>query len=131
MAGPAYYSVSVNIAKNEDWVVPFVYQTSADDITFTPINLTGSVFRLQIRKRETDHQAMVYVQSSPDGGVTPDDGITITDAVNGKFQIVIGRNRLVDLAPGDYVIDLIREMTNGFDERLFEGTATVVEGTTR
>jgi len=124
MAGPAYYTVAVNIAKNEDWVVPFVYQTSADDVTFTPIDLTGSVFRLQIRKRESDHQAMVYIQS-------PDDGITITDAVNGKFQIAIERYRLVDLEAGEYVIDLIREMTNGFDERLFEGTATVVEGTTR
>jgi hypothetical protein len=29
------------------------------------------------------------------------------------------------------VSDLIREMPNGYSERIFEGTALVVEGTTR
>jgi hypothetical protein len=32
---------------------------------------------------------------------------------------------------GTYVTDLVRLMPNGSQERLFEGTATVVEGTTR
>jgi hypothetical protein len=35
------------------------------------------------------------------------------------------------LAPGQYVTDLVRYMASGYQERLWEGTAIVVEGTTR
>jgi hypothetical protein len=125
MAGPAYYTGEMNIAKNEDWVVPFLYNAIADDGTKTPIDLTGSLLKLEIRKRESDHEATVFSFSSPD------DGIYITDAVGGAFTIFIERNKSVRLAAGDYVTDLVRLMPNGLQERLWEGTATVVDGTTR
>jgi hypothetical protein len=125
MAGPAYYGAILSIAKNEDWIVPFVYASiGSDGVTTTPINLTGSLLRLQLRKREADHIAVVQVES-------PDEGITITDVVNGAFTIVIEREDLVNVVAGDYVADFVRQMPNGLIERVFEGTATVVEGTTR
>jgi hypothetical protein len=124
MAGPAYYTGSINISKNEDWIVPFVY--SMDDGTghLTPIDLTGSVIKMEIRKQEADNSVMVSIYS-------PDNGITINDAVNGEFTILIDRPRSSQLKAGDYVSDIVRLMTNGWQERLWEGAVTVVEGTTR
>jgi hypothetical protein len=126
MAGPAYYSAQVNIAKNEDWVVPFVYSTKDDTGVLTPVDLTGSTLKLEIRVREIDHEAIVAVFSSPS------DGIQITDAAGGAFTIAISRDRLVRLSGGrEYVTDLVRLMPSGYQERLWEGPVTVVEGTTR
>jgi hypothetical protein len=115
----------MNIAKNEDWAVGFTYGwTDPDTEEFTPINLTGSVLRWQIRRREEDHEVLVFVNS-------PDNGITITNAAAGEFTVVIPRDKLVRLSPGDYASDLVREMPSGLIERLWEGTVDVVEGTTR
>jgi hypothetical protein len=124
MAGPSYYTGVMNIAQNEDWVVPFLYSQTSDGVTFTPIDLTGSLLKLEIRVLESDNEAVVDVYS-------PDNGITITDAVGGSFTIVIDRAKSLRLAPGTYFTDLVRLMTNGYQERLWEGTAIVVEGTTR
>lgn len=125
MPGPAYYSGTMNLAKNEDWIVPFVYTTDNGDGTFTPIDLTGSTLWLEIRNHETDNEVFVSVSSAAG------DGIVINDAAAGTFTIVIVRDQMVRMVPGDYVSDLVREMPNGFQERIFEGVAMVVEGTTR
>jgi hypothetical protein len=124
MAGPSYYTGVMNISQNEDWVVPFLYAQSSDGVTFTPIDLTGSLLKLEIRSAESEHEAIVSTFS-------PDNGIIITNAVGGSFTIVIDRSKSVRLAPGTYYTDLVRTMTSGLQERLWEGTATVVEGTTR
>jgi len=125
MAGPAYYSGAINIAKNEDWIVPFAYG-SVDETgsNFTPIDLTGSTIMMEFRKREGDHEAIVSLAS-------PNNGVIITDAVGGTFTILIARGRLWRMAPGDYVTDIVRLAPNGYQERLWEGIASVVEGTTR
>jgi hypothetical protein len=125
MAGPSYYSGTMNISRNEDWVVPFLYQSvDSTGTVFTPIDLTGSVLKLEIRTQETDHEALVSVSS-------PDDGIIINNATQGLFTIVIDRPHMIYLAPGQYFTDLVRLMPNGYQERLWEGSATVVQGTTR
>ena len=124
MPGPAYYSGTMNIAKNEDWIVPFAYATDDGTGTLTPIDLTGSTLSMEIRRQELDHEVMVSVWS-------PDGGIVINDAAGGAFTIVITRDALLQLVPGSYVSDLVREMSNGFQERIYEGVCVVVEGTTR
>jgi hypothetical protein len=124
MPGPAYYSGTMNIAKNEDWIVPFLYTTDDGTGTLTPIDLTGSTLALEIRNNETDHE--VFVAVTTDNG-----GIEVTDAPGGAFTIVIVRELMVRMVPGDYVADLVRAMTNGFQERLWEGVVNVVAGTTR
>jgi hypothetical protein len=125
MAGPSYYSGVINISKNEDWIVPFVYGTvDSTGANFTPIDLTGSTLKLEIRIQETDNEALVSVYS-------PDGGIIIVNAVQGQFQILLDRESLIYLAAGSYFTDLVRLMPNGYQERLWEGTANVVEGTTR
>jgi hypothetical protein len=124
MPGPAYASGVISIAKNEDWIVPFLYGSTDSSGNFTPIDLTGSTIKLAIRHAEADHEALVMVSS-------PSTGITITDAPEGAFTIEITRSAMVALDPGDYVSDLIRVTPTGNQERLWEGTATVVQGTTR
>lgn len=125
MPGPSYYSGKMSIAKNEDWIVPFLYQmVDATGTVITPIDLTGSLLKLEIRILETDHEALVSVFS-------PDHGIYLTNAAMGQFTILIRRDHMMHLAAGDYFTDLVRLMPNGLQERMWEGTATVVEGTTR
>ena len=125
MGGPAYYDGTMNISKNEDWIVPFFYGSyDTDGVTIIPIDLTNSTVKLEIRIRETDHEAIVSVFS-------PDNGIVFNDPVNGYFTIVIDRAHLIRLAAGNYFADLVRLMPNGYQERLLDAQAIVVEGTTR
>jgi hypothetical protein len=127
MAGPTYYEATINIAKNEDWVVPFQYgYYDTDGVTVLPIDLTGSVIKMEIRIQETDHEALVSV-FTPDNGIVFDGG----DPSNGRFIITLSRANLIRLATGSYVTDLVRLMPQGYQERIFEGIAQVVEGTTR
>ena len=125
MAGPAYYSGQMNIAKNEDWIVPFLYQSvDSTGTVYTPIDLTGSTLKLEIRNQETDHEALVSVYS-------PDGGIILTSATGGQFTIAILRDEMTHLVAGQYYTDLVRLMPTGYQERMWEGVAVVVEGTTR
>lgn len=128
MAGPAYYSAIISIAMNEDWVVAFAFGSLAGDgITFVPIDLTGCILKMEIRQSEPDNQVFVSVSNDAPAG-----GIIITDAVNGAFTVTIDRGRLQSMVPGDYVTDLVRLLADGVtQERMFEGTANVVMGTTR
>lgn len=122
--GPAYYSAQMNISQNDDWIVPFQYSSiGTDGVTLTPVDLTGSVMKLQIRKVEAEHEAIVSVMSPTD--------ITFDNAKQGQFTIHILRDKLARLPPGDYVSDLVRLMTSGWQERIFSATVTVVQGTSR
>jgi hypothetical protein len=125
MAGPAYYDGVMNVAKNEDWIVPFVYGSYATDgVTVVPIDLTNSTLKLEMRIRETDNEALVSVFS-------PSNGIVINNATAGTFTISIDRSKLARLVAGTYFADLVRLMANGYQERLIDAQAIVVEGTTR
>jgi hypothetical protein len=128
MSGPAYFSGGMNIAKNWDWVQAFIYgSVNSDTQVFTPIDLTGSILRLMIKKNELDHEALVYVTSE-------DGSIEITDAPGGAFTIIIVRDKLRRLYVGSYVADLIRVRAadDGMWERLWDASPVEVsEGVTR
>jgi hypothetical protein len=125
MAGPAYYTGVMNVAKNADWIVAFQYGTNSSG-TLVPIDLTGSTIKMEIRVNESDNEALVHVTSRLA------DGVYITDPPHGLFTVAITRgNQLAILDPGQYFVDLVRLMPSGYQERIWEGTAIVVEGTTR
>jgi hypothetical protein len=126
MAGPAYFSGTMNLAKNEDWVVPFRYNTIDFNGNEMPIDLTGSRLLMELRLRETDHEAVVSVDTT-----TPPGGIVVTTPGMGEFQIQILRQNMVRLAAGEYFADLVRVMPNGWVERIWEGSAVVTVGTSR
>ena len=127
MSGPAYYTGTINISMNEDWIVPFLYQTSPDGgVTTTPIDLTGSTLMMEIRHQETDHEVLLSLTSQGN------QGIYITDAAGGAFEILITRTQLEQFFPGNFVADLVRLMPNGYVERILDcDVVTVVEGKTR
>jgi hypothetical protein len=127
MSGPSFFSGTINIAKNEDWRVPLAYlvdyTVSGEPENIQALDLTGSTFKMQIRKTEADNTAVVTIDST--------DGITITNAAGGEFLLTMTRAKLKRLHPGDYFADLVRTDANGFVERLWEGKAIVVEGSSR
>jgi hypothetical protein len=132
MPGPAWFSGTMNIAKNEDWKVALIYQIDYTDYSVAgatpniqPLDLTGSSFLMQIRKVEEDQTALVSVSTDPDGG------IVITNAYGGQFEITISIAKATRLEPGEYVADLLRTDANGFAERVFDLACTVVDGTSR
>jgi hypothetical protein len=125
MAGPAYYTGVMNVAKNADWVVAFQYGTNSSG-SLVPIDLTGSTIKMEIRVNESDNEALIHVSSALANGVY------ITDPTNGLFTVAITReDHLAILEPGQYFVDLVRLMPSGYQERIWEGTAIVIEGTTR
>ena len=124
MSGPAYYTAIIEMAKNDDWIVPFLYASVNTDSSTTPIDLTGSDLMMEVRHLDVDHEVVMT-------STTVDGGIVITDAVGGAFTIIFTRDQLSQVVPGDYVADLVRLMTNGYQERLIDATVTVVEGVTR
>ena len=125
MPGPAYYSGTMNISQNEDWGVPFVYSVVDTNGNVTgPVDLTGSIVKLELRIAEDDQQAIVSVYS-------PDGGIYFSSPTQGQFTIWMDRSHLSRLFPGNFVADIVRLMPNGYQERIWEGIATVVEGTSR
>jgi hypothetical protein len=117
----------MSIALNEDWVVSFIYQyVDVNGNVTGPVDLTGSTIKMELRVAETDQQAIVSVYS-PDGGI-----FIGTPATAGSFWIAMDRaNHLFRLFPGTFFVDLVRLMPSGYQERIWEGLATVVEGTTR
>ena len=127
MAGPALFTGNVFIAKNEDWKQAFIYEidytVSGDPENIQPKDITDHTFKMQIRKVEADHTAVVSVQSG--------DGIEIVNAAGGEFQITITRDKLKRLSAGEYVCDLLIFDPEGSPDRFFDATCTVVEGTTR
>ena len=132
MAGPAYSSGTILISKNEDWQTSLQYLTMiTDPINGTPINLTGSRLCLQIRSVEESHSVLCETATDGDGG------IAIYDAINGIFTMTIWNAQSANLPnsanlpEGDFVADLVRTLADGREERLWEGTVTVNEGTTR
>jgi len=127
MSGPAYFTGVMNIAMNEDWIVPFLYATSPDGgVTTTPIDLTGSTLMMEIRHQESDHEVVLSLSSANN------QGIFITNATGGAFEILITRLQLEQFMVGSYVADLVRLMPNGYVERILDcDVVTVVEGKTR
>lgn len=125
--GPAWYSGTINIAKNEDWKVQLQYNVdytvSGDPPNIQSLDLTGSVLSLQIRKTADDKSALVTI--------TNGDGVTLSDPIIGMFELRISRAKLKRLHAGEYVADLVRTDLNGDIERMWEGVCVVVEGVTR
>lgn len=125
--GPAWYSGTINLAKNEDWRVQLQYNVdytvSGDPENIQSLDLTGSTISLQIRKKAEDKSAIVTI--------TNGDGVTLSEPVIGMFELMISRAKSARLHAGEYVADLIREDANGYVERMWEGAVEVVEGVTR
>lgn len=91
----------------------------------TPINLTGYVVRMHVRKRLANPDPPLLDLSTVSGH------ITITDALLGKIEIVIpaDETEVLDWISGVY--DLEIESGTGFVRRLLYGNVKVSKEVTR
>lgn len=116
----------VNISTFSD--AGFVRDFAYLDASLAAIDLTGSVLRMHVRARAADATVFLAL-SSADGDASL---ITFTDAINGKFRIVIPYTSLLRLPVGIYVHSLVRVLpvTLSRDE-IWRGTLTHSAGPTR
>jgi hypothetical protein len=118
-------TVNLTTVSGTDYAQAFTYATSVDGgDTTTPVDIGGSVLRLQVRRRATDAEAMVSIGSTDEGG------IEITDGPNGKFTVAISRAQLDRIPAGTYVQNLVRTRPDGLYEEIWTGTVTHTTGPT-
>jgi len=98
--------------------------TWTDNTNNTPIDLTGSIVRLQARKRLTSDTTVLDLS-------TATSGITITDALNGQFQILLTAAETAALDFATAVYDLEVEFPSGEIRRVLEGTLELKKEVTR
>lgn len=83
-----------------------------DDVTNTPINISGYIVTSQLRRS--------YYSSNASANIT----CTITDASNGELTLSMTPANTSNLKPGRYVFDV--KAIDGDDvSRILEGTITV------
>lgn len=101
--GDTFYEVDFEILKNQE-----------------AIDLTDAVIRMQVRKNYGD--AIVLNFTSVDN-----EGITITDAVDGKFKI---NQRIIDIPAYNYIYD-IQFTIDGIVKTYVSGNFLVTNDVTR
>ncbi len=92
------------------------------DVGNAPRNLTGATIHAQLRRNVND--------TSPAQAFTNGSGITITDALEGKFTWEIAANITATLS-GIYAYDILIIEAGGNRLRVLEGTLTVRPAVTR
>ncbi len=107
------YVVNFNdVRRNADLYVPF--QLAGTDIT-------GGIFKLSLQNHNK-----VIVKTLTNG-----DGITIVDALTGKFAIQMSAASIFSLLPvGTYQHDLLYESVGGSVDRIWYGSMSVRSGIT-
>ena len=110
---------TIALSNNGAWSKNFVYQ----DGSGVAIPLTGVALKMAVRRRVGDPS--VFMNLSTASG-----GITITDAVNGKFRIDISEAQLSRLAAGTYVHDLVPTVGGLDGQPIWSGTMIVQQGIT-
>lgn len=93
-----------------------ITQTLADG---TPVDLTGAYIRLGIKDQRTDTDFIKYLDSNSNGG------ITITNAVTGKFSILISATETAAMTFNRGVYDLEIVYNNGYVSRILKGRVLV------
>jgi|SRR5215831_1470512 len=112
-------TVNITTQNDADFYRQFAYQSSDG----TPIDLTGGTFAMDVRRHAED--ATVFMQLSSANG-----DIAIQDAINGKFTVLITKEKLLALSPGDYAQSLIMTQ-NGLRIPIWSGMLTNNWGPTR
>lgn len=79
-----------------------------------PIDLTGAEIKMQLRK---ECNGVVYLE------LDQDNGITITDAVNGRFQI---DEQIINIAAGNYKYDIRITFGDGTVKTWIKGDFLVI-----
>lgn len=121
-----YATVDIVTFTDADWVGTFQWQCGTDPVTSFPIyfDLTDCKLMMMVRKQPDDVE--VFLNLDTDNG-----GILIEATVDGIFDVVIARDELAEMPPGDYVHSLLVEHSNGYREDVWRGALTHAAGPTR
>jgi hypothetical protein len=111
--------VNITCENDADFIRGFIYQ----ELDATPIDLTGNTMKMGIRYHASDVNELMLL-------TTENGGLTITDAVNGKFTVVITQAQLVQLQATGYEHSLVR-MSGGATLRIWSGSLTINPGPSR
>ena len=95
--------------------IPMVYNLNG-----SPVNLTGAIIRMQLRK-EKDGVSYLDLTSVDNAG------ITITNASTGSFKI---NTQIIDIPAGNYIYD-IEFNIGGVIETLIKGDFIITNDVTR
>lgn len=112
-------TVTISTQSDADFNRNFTYKTSGG----APIDITGKTFRMSLRKTAADEEV--------DLALVMNDGITISDAPNGVFNITIPQAKLAKLPPNTYVHSLIMTESGGAQTLIWNGTLIHSAGPSR
>lgn len=111
--------VNITVYNDADFYRTFGWQT----LVGNPIDLTGGVMEMMLRRHASDEAAVLRLGS--DSGE-----IVFTDPVNGVFTVRIAQDKLVRLGIGDF--DQSNIFTrNAYKVRVWSGMLTNNAGPTR
>jgi hypothetical protein len=118
--------VNITCENDADFCRGFIYQTLlSDGVTpGPPIDLTGNTMRMGIRFNAQDVNEEMLLTTS-------NGGITITDAPNGKFTVLITQAQLVQMQLGAYEHSLIRTTPSNQQLRVWSGSLVINPGASR
>lgn len=124
MAQDGYYIMDFLCPTNEDWSDTWQMGTGEGE-DFTPLDLTGCVFVMHVRRVAAATPAAMIL-SSINGriGVSGDPDL-------GQVAIYVPDEEVQRLEPGEYVHDIVMINANGNPRRFATGTVTVEQGVTR
>lgn len=85
------------------------------------VNLTDAIIKMQLRKRYCDLKAVLSLTSVASAG------ITITDAVNGKFKI---NSQIIDIDVFNYVYDIEIKFADDTVKTYIKGNFNILDEVT-
>jgi len=109
-------TLNLEAATNADWLQPF----KAVDANGDALGLSGATLRLDVRDR-ADNAALTLENG---------DGLSVTDAAAGEFEVEVDRDVMAAIAPGLYRFDLLVEI-DGLALTVARGTLNIRDGVTQ
>mgnify|MGYP000918996071 CR=1 FL=1 len=113
----AFYRVSFTSANNEDLRQAFALASEAG----SPVDLTGASLRMGL----ADLSGAARLEASTGNG-----RVTITNAANGSFELLIPASLMGTLPEGIYRHDMVLAMA-GRTQRIWTGTLSLAQGVTQ
>ncbi|RIA56756.1 hypothetical protein BXY53_1866 [Dichotomicrobium thermohalophilum] len=108
-------TLNLEAATNADWRQPF----KAIDASGGNLSLTGAKIRMDVRDRGGNDALSLAIG----------DGLTVTDAAAGEFELEVDREAMAAVAPGLYRFDLLIEI-DGLALTAARGTVNIRDGVT-
>lgn len=95
--------VTFNTWSDVDFIKTFTHKVNGTD---DPVDLTDSTLVFKARRIAAEKNLAIHLDNIDTGGLG---GIVIIDAEAGKFRLTITRQKLASMAPGDYIMSLVRD----------------------